>query len=225
MNPKFSVILNAYDTDMAQRHMTMACLAAIRKFTDGDYEIIVVDNEPIAAIRDEYKVLTPFDIVEVTPKLTVYESYNLGAERATTDYLFFIQSDVFVHEQTLNKLMAYFEEFDMVFPQQVPISRDDVKKLYELKPGEIAEIGQRDAGLLGITREAFERAGKWDGRFRNMLGEAAFYYRCSDAGVSWVDRTNAFITHIMAGNNLRKTADIYNVEMGHDAKLLKENYE
>lgn len=218
---KFSVILNAYDTDMAQRHMTMACLAAIRKFTDGGYEIIVIDNEPIAPIRDEYKVLAPLTKVEV-PLETVYESYNRGAALATTDYLFFIQSDVFVHERTLNKLMAYFSEFEMVFPQQVPISRQDVQNVYNLEDGQIADVGQRDAGLLGIKREAFNRAGGWDGRFRNLLGEAAFYSRCDDAGVSWVDRTNAFVTHIMAGNNLRKPPELYNEEMDHDAKLLQE---
>ncbi len=219
---KYSIILNAYDTDQAQRHQTMACLAAIRKFTEPPYEIIVVDNEPRSPIRDEYKVLAPYELIEVIPKTTVYQSYNLGAKRATTDNLFFIQSDVFVHEGTFDKLMSYMGEFEMVFPQQVPISRDDVKRLYELGYGEIADIGQRDAGLVGIKREAFYRAGGWDGRFRNILGESAFYSRCDDAGVSWVDRTNAFITHIMAGNNLRKPAELYNEEMDYDAKLLQE---
>jgi hypothetical protein len=217
----FSVILNAYDTDMAQRHMTMACLAAIRKFTDGDYEIIVVDNEPIAPIRDEYKVLAPLNKIEV-PLETVYASYNRGAAAAKTDKLFFIQSDVFVHELTLNKLSVYLDEWDMVFPQQIPISREDVKGIYIIHDGDMTHIGQRDAGLLGITRDAFDRTGGWDERFRNLLGEAAFYSRCDDARVTWIDRTNAFITHIMAGNNLRKEAGLYNEEMAHDAKLLEE---
>lgn len=219
---KFSVILNAYDTDQAQRHQTMACLAAVRKFTDEPYEIIVIDNEATMPIRDEYKVLAPYDYVDYTPKLNVYEAYNRGAERATTDFFFFIQSDVFVHERTLNKLMAYFDNYEMVFPQQIPISRNDVKEIYGRGDGALVEIGQRDAGLLGITREAFERTGRWDERFHNLLGEAAFYSRCDDAGVSWVDRTNAFITHIMAGNNLRKDKGLYNEEMAHDAELLKE---
>jgi hypothetical protein len=118
--------------------------------------------------------------------------------------------------------MSYLQNFDMVFPQQIPISRQDVKNIYSLSDGELSYIGQRDAGLLGITREAFNKAGKWDERFRNLLGEAAFYSRCDDAGVSWVDRTNAFITHIMAGNNLRKPEGLYNEEMDWDAKLLQE---
>lgn len=218
---KFSVILNAYDTDKAQRHQTMACLAAIRKFTDPPYEIIVVDNAPTMAIRDEYKVLNIDKLIEI-PLHNVYESYNIGADAGTTDYLFFIQSDVFVHEGTLDKLMAYFKDYEMVFPQQIPISRDDVRQIYNTKEGELAHIGQRDAGLLGITKAAFERAGKWDERFHNLLGEAAFYSRCDAAGVGWVDRTNAFITHIMAGNNLRKDPGLYNEEMAHDAKLLEE---
>lgn len=218
---KYSIILNAYDKDQVSRHMTMACLAAIRKFTEPPYELIVVDNEPTLAIRDEYKVLNLDKVIEI-PLHTVYESYNIGAEAATTDYLFFIQSDVFVHEGTFDKLLNHLQDHEMAFPQQIPISRDDVKKIYDLGPHDMADIGQRDAGLIGIRKEAFERAGGWDGRFRNLLGEAAFFYRCDAAGVSWIDRTNAFITHIMAGNNLRKDAGLYNEEMDYDAKLLKE---
>lgn len=223
MQPKFSVILNAYDTNRAQRHMTMACLAAIRKFTDMPYEIIVVDNAKQWEIRDEYGVLNIDKKIEI-PLTTVYDSYNIGAKEASSDVFMFIQSDVFVHEQTLNKLYKYLGEFDMVFPQQVPISREDVLRVYDLKNGALTEIGQRDAGLLAITREAFERAGGWDGRFRNLLGEKAFYTRCDRAGVSWTDRTNAFITHIMAGNNLLKEEGLYNEEMAFDADLIAKEY-
>lgn len=219
--PKFSIILNCYDVDMVQRHQTMACLAAIRKFTEPSYEIIVVDNEPVHRIRDEYHVLEPYTLIE-TPLKTVYESYNMGAAAATTDYFFFIQNDVYVHEKTLNRLMKYLQKWDVVFPQQIPISREDVKEIYKTPTGRDTHIGGRDAGLLGITREAFEKSGGWDGRFHNLLGEAAFYSRIDNAGLSWTDRTTAFITHIMAGNNLRKEVGLYNDEMAHDAKLLEE---
>lgn len=223
MKPKFSVILNAYDTNKAQRHMTMACLAAIRKFTDGPYEIVVVDNAKQWEIRDEYKVLNIDKKIEI-PLTTVYDSYNIGAEAASSDVLMFIQSDVFVHEQTLNKLYEYTKKWDMAFPQQVPISREDVLRICNVNDGYETHIGGRDAGLIAITREAFERSGKWDGRFRNLLGEKAFFQRCDEAGVSWTDHTNAFITHIMAGNNLLKTDGLYNEEMAFDAGLGKKEY-
>lgn len=223
MRPKFSVILNAYDTNKAQRHMTMACLAAIRRFTDMPYEIIVVDNAKIAEIRDEYGVLNIDTKIEI-PLHTVYESYNIGAEAAKSDVLMFIQSDVFVHERTLNKLLTYLDRFDIAFPQQIPISRSDVKEIYKVRDGDDTHIGGRDAGLIAMNRDAFERCGGWDGRFRNLLGEAAFFNRWDQVNLSWTCRTNAFITHIMAGNNLQKEDGLYNDEMSFDAKLLKEEY-
>lgn len=217
-----SIILNAYDVDRVQRHMTIACIAAITKFTDVDYELIVVDNEPTIPLRDDYKVFKIYKTIELNPKRTVYESYNIGAESASSDYLFFIQNDVFVHDRTLDKLSAYLKRYDMVFPQQHEISRKDALGILMTPDGALTDVGQRDAGLIGITREAFNKVGGWDGRYRNLLGEKAFFYRCEAGGLRWTDRTNAFITHIKAGNNLRKPDELYNEEMAHDAELSRE---
>lgn len=216
-----SIILNSYSPNKAQRHMDMECIAEIRKYTDGDYEIIIIDNDQSHRFRDDYGVLAPYTLIE-QENTNVYESYNKGAEIAKGDKLFFIQSDVYVHEGTINKLAKYLDSYDMAFPQQVPISRKDVLEIYKLADGELAHVGQRDAGLLAITREAFVRAGGWDARFHNLLGEAAFYARCARTHVTWTDRTNAFISHIMAGHNLTKEDGVYNAEMEHDAKLLEE---
>jgi len=217
-----SIILNSWNPTLAHLHTTMACLAAIRKFTDPPYEIIVVDNTPGLPIRDDYKVLQPYILVENQENQTVYHSYNQGAAEAQYDNLVFIQSDVFCHERTINKLVKYLEEYDMAFPQQVPIPREDVKRIYEVEDGEQTHVGGRDAGMLAITKEAFNKVGGWDGRFRNLLGEKAFYINCDKAGLTWTCQTNAFITHIMAGNNLTKDDELYNSEMAHDAELIKE---
>lgn len=219
-----SIILNSYNPTRAHLHMTMACLAAIRKFIDEPYEIIVVDNTPELAIRDDYHVLQPYTLIQNQQNETVYHSYNQGAAVAQYDKLFFIQSDVFVHERTLNKLAVYLDEWDVVFPQQIPISRQDVEQIYKLQDGEAAHIGQRDAGLIGMTRAAFDKSGGWDDRFHNLLGEKAFFSRWDKAGLRWTDQTNAFITHIMAGNNLTKETGLYNTEMEHDASLIESDY-
>lgn len=224
MRPEFSIILNAYDTDKAQRHMTIACIGEIVRFTDQPYELIVVDNEPKWPIRDDYKVFPEYRTVVLDPKLTVYGSYNVGADKARAAKLMFIQSDVFVHERTLNKLSAYLDRWDMAFPQQIELSREDTQKVAAVEDGEPTHIGWRDAGLVAITKDAFIRAGGWDPRFRNMLGERAFFQRCDDANVDWTDRTNAFITHIKAGNNLKKPEELYADEMSFDAKLGKKEY-
>lgn len=216
-----SIILNTYSPKKNQRHMDMACLAAIRKFTDPEYEIIVVDNEPVFPIRDDYKVLEPYTLIENQNNETVYHSYNQGAEAAKGDKLMFIQSDVYVHERTINKLAVYLDKWDVAFPQQIEMSRDQIKKIYAIPDGEPSGVGWRDAGLLAITREAFDKTGGWPDNFQNLLGEAAFYSRIADANLTWTDQTNAIITHIMAGHNLGKDQEVYDAEMAHDAELLK----
>lgn len=221
----FSVILNSYNPDRVSLHTTMACLAAIRKFTDEPYEIIVVDNTPDLKIRDDYHVLEPYTLIQNTENHTVYESYNQGAAVAQYDKLVFIQSDVFCHEQTINKLVKYLDEWDVAFPQQVPISRADVKQIYTVADGEATHIGGRDAGMIAITKAAFEKCGGWDGRFKNLLGEKAFFIRWDRAGLTWTDRTNCFITHIMAGTNLGKEPGHYNDEMSYDAELIRKEYD
>lgn len=216
-----SIILNRYDPTPWQTHMTMCCLAQIRRFTDMPYEIIVVDNEPKFAIRDEYHVLNLENetVIVNEENKTCYESYNQGAAVAKGEHLVFMQNDVFVHEQTINKLVRYLDSYDVAFPQQLPLTRDQIVKLNsETEP----DFGWRDAGMLAITRVAFDKVGGWDGRFRNLLGEAAFYKRIDRAGLQWTCRTNATITHIMASNNLSKNPEDYASQMGYDAELLKE---
>lgn len=219
-----SIILNSYNPTKAHVHMTMACLAAIRKFTDSEYEIIVVDNVPIYKIRDDYGVLEPFILIENKENKTCYESYNQGAEVARGKYLVFIQSDVFCNERTINKLVKYLEKYDVAYPQQIEMSRETVKKLQVVSDGEETDIGWRDAGMMAIRRDAFDKTGGWPSEFHNLLGEAAFYQKIDKAGLTWTAQTNAIITHIMAGNNLLKEEGEYNKQMEHDAKLL-ENYQ
>lgn len=212
-----SIILNTWDTTRVQRHMTQQCIACLYKYTDSEFELILVDNEPKFDLYHEYDIYK-LEYIKVDPKLNVYESYNLGAKRAKGDKLMFIQNDVFVHERTIDKLAKYLETYDVAYPQQYPITREDVKKINKLNDGELAEVGWRDAGLLAITKEAFDKTG-WDERYRNLLGEKAFYSRVDEAGLSWTDRTNAFITHIMAANNLSKSDELYKKEMEHDANI------
>lgn len=202
----------------------MACIAAIRKFTDPEYEIIIVDNDQTHRFRDDYGVLAPYTMIENKTNHTCYESYNQGAQVAQGEFLVFIQSDVYCHERTINKLVAYLDQYDVAFPQQIEMTREKIKYLQRMPDGHVTDTGWRDAGMLAITREAFNKVGGWDGRFQNLLGEAAFYTKMERAGLSWTANTNSIITHIMAGNNLTKDASVYNPQMEHDAKLLEEFY-
>lgn len=215
-----SIILNSYSPKKYQRHMDIACVADIRRFTDAEVEIIIIDNDQTHRFRDDYKVLAPYTLVENKTNVNVYASYNQGASLATGDKLMFIQNDVFVHERSIDKLAVYLDKWDVAFPQQIELSREQVKHLYDTPDGAATDFGWRDAGLLAITREAFDKSGGWDERYHNLLGEAAYYRRMEETGLSWTDHTNAIVTHIKAGNNLSKDEGLYNKEMEHDSKLL-----
>lgn len=214
-----SIILNSYAPLKSQRHSDMACIADIRRFTDAEVEIIIVNNDDTHRFRDDYGVLAPYWLLDF--KGNVYESYNHGARHATGDKLMFIQNDVFVHERAIDKLAIYLDTYDVCYPQQLEYTREQVKQIYNTPDGEPVGFGWRDAGLLAITREAFDKTGGWDERFSNMLGEAAFYDRIEQAKLTWTDQTNAIVTHIKAATNLSKNADVYNREMAHDGALIK----
>lgn len=217
-----SIILNSWSPTKASRHSDMACVADIRRFTDCEVEIIIVDNDQTHRFRDDYGVLAPYTIIENKVNKNVYQSYNQGAAVATGDKLMFIQNDVFVHERCIDKLAIYLDECDVAFPQQLELTREQVKYLYNVADGEMADFGWRDAGLLAITREAFDKTGGWDERYQNMLGEKAFYHKIQKANLTWTDRTNAIISHIKAGSNLNKDTGLYNKQMEHDAQIIKE---
>jgi len=219
-----SVILNSYSPKKNQRHADMACIADIRRFTDSEVEIIIIDNDQTHRFRDDYGVLAPYTLVENKENKNVYASYNQGAELAKGDKLMFIQNDVYVHERAIDKLSIYLDKWDVCFPQQIELTREQVKQIYNTPDGEEVGFGWRDAGLLAITKRGFRESGGWDDRFSNLLGEAAFYARIDNAGLSWTDQTNAIITHVKAGTNLSKDDVLYGEEMQHDAKLLKEHY-
>lgn len=225
MQPEVSIILNSYSPTKNLRHSDMACVADIVRFTDVSYEIIIVDNDQTHAFRDDYGVLAgKYRIIENKENRNVYASYNQGAAEAKGKKLMFIQNDVFVHERCIDKLAVYLDTYDVAFPQQLELSRDQINQLHGLSDGELAPFGWRDAGLLAITREAFDKTGGWDDRFSNLLGERAFYTRIDQAGLSWTDRTNAIITHIKAGTNLSKPESVYNEQMAHDAELGRREY-
>lgn len=218
-----SIILNSYSPKKSQRHMDIACVADIVRFTDCEYEIIIINNDHTHRFRDDYGVLEGhYKIYNNNENKNVYASYNIGAHIATGDKLMFIQNDVFVHERTIDKLAIYLDKWDVCYPQQIELTREQIRQIHETPDSRPVGFGWRDAGLLAITRKAFKKSGGWDDRFSNLLGEAAYYSKIDQAGLTWTDQTNAIVTHIKAGTNLSKDDELYNEQMKHDAKLLEE---
>lgn len=222
---KVSIILTCYNQTPFQTHMTMACIANITRYTKPhDYELIVMDADPKHKIRDDYKVLKIDKHIETN--LSYTESMNLGAKHAEHDILVFMQNDVFVWENWLNRMRWYIEtgEAECIFPDQCPRSREFVEQSYKMDMIKARQYGSRDAGCVMITKDAFNRAGGWNENL-TLLAEKDFYERLGNAGVNWTDTCKVMITHIMAGTNLwrlHEKPQEYESMMKHDADILNK---
>jgi len=106
-SPEFSVIIVSYNT----RDMTLACLSSVYAQTEGDFEVVVVDN----ASTDG----SPEAIRRVFPEVTlVMETINHGfgpAHHVALPYcrapwLVLLNPDTVVLDGALDKLMAFSRE-------------------------------------------------------------------------------------------------------------------
>ena len=220
-----SIILTCYNQTRFQAHMSMACIANITRYTDPDqYELIVMDADSKYPIRDDYKVLKIDKLVPTKNGYTA--SMNEGVKLATGDYLVFMQNDVFVWEDWLTDLRWYLEngKADCVIPDQVPRDREFVKSSYSMEMDEAMKFGSRDAGLLMIKKEAFNRTGGWNEKL-SLLAERDFYQRMGNNNVKQVDTCKVMITHIMAATNLYRLetdSEDYEEKMRKDAETLND---
>ena len=194
-----SIIYCLFDFTRTLRHMSMASVAAIRRFTDDeDYELIIIDNVPKYPFRDDYKVLNidPEKFIVNKEDKGYYGSLNQGAKMAKGDYLCFIQPDVIVHEGWLKNAVWYLENgYDAVFPDQQYKTREFVKASYDFPfESEDARTGARDAGILYIKREAFDQIGGWNEDIKIHFGERDIYEKIN--GLKWTVTCKTMITHL-----------------------------
>lgn len=221
---KTSIIVTAYIQSRYQAHMTMTCIGNVTKFTDTeDYELILMSDSEKFPVRDDYKVLKIDQYIK-TEGESYTQAMNHGAREATGDILVFLQNDVFVHEDWLRSLKHYIKQgFEVVYPDQVPRDRNYVLESYKRDFDDPEAMkGGRDAGLMMITRDAFEKVGGWNEDL-TLLAERDMYERLGAIGVNWTDTNKVLITHIMAATNLDRLdekPEEYDKMMTKDANIL-----
>lgn len=102
-----SVIIVNYNT----REMLLQCLESVYGFTHGiDYEVIVVDNASSDGSCEAVKAGYPqARVIEPGENLGFGKANNLGARAATGKYLFLLNSDCLMLENTVRHFFHFME--------------------------------------------------------------------------------------------------------------------
>jgi GT2 family glycosyltransferase len=102
-----SIIIVNYNT----KTITNNCIESVKKFTEGiSYEIILVDNassDDSVAFFNEMKDII---FIRSSENIGFGRANNLGAEQAKGEFLFLLNSDTVLVENSIKKLVDFFED-------------------------------------------------------------------------------------------------------------------
>lgn len=106
--PKISIITVNYN----QAAVTLELLASIERQSFQDLEVIVVDNASKKNPLPQLKAAYP-NIIDIRSEenLGFAGGNNLGIEKSTGDFLFFVNNDAEIIEGTIPKLLACFDRY------------------------------------------------------------------------------------------------------------------
>lgn len=103
---KVSIIIVTYNTKV----LTDDCIRSVQKFTENiDYEIILVDNASNDGSKEFFEKNASITYIYSSENLGFGRANNRGAESATGEYLFFLNSDTLLKENSVKKLYDFYE--------------------------------------------------------------------------------------------------------------------
>src|SRR5262244_3615327 len=106
--PKISVVMPVYNAEATLEE----CLTKLGQSTFEDFEVVVVDDgstDRSKEIMDRF----PIRVIPSSGRVGPAAARNLGAQVATGEFLFFVDSDVMVRPDTLDLLVEGFEQTDV----------------------------------------------------------------------------------------------------------------
>jgi GT2 family glycosyltransferase len=144
---------------------------------------------------------------------------NMAAKKAEGEFLCFIQNDVFVWEGWLKGLRYYLENGmgEAIIPAQFPCTRQQILDSYAMSYEEGLNQGARDACMIMITREAFDRTGGFNDDLQAFV-EADYYERMSNARVNQITTNKVQITHMTLGTHYQDM-EAFEKKVDHDSRI------
>lgn len=202
------IVIGHHETHLSVQ-MTKTCLGNITKYTDPkDYELIVIEDIPVHKVEDDFHVFKIKEWIELKERTNYSTKINIAAKKARGEYLAIIQNDCFVSPDWLEGLRYYFDNglAEAMIPEQFAVSYEYMQAANQMTYEEALDGGQRDACMIMITKDAFERTGGFNEDL-DIFQEADFYERMAMKEIDQHTTSKVHVTHIGLGTHYQNMDD------------------
>lgn len=94
------------------------CFKSLRDSVSKDFEVVLVlDNceEDVSGLIEKYSKYYPINVYKLDGDHGVAAARNLGVKKAKSDYIYFLDSDDYVLDETLGLIISMLDNEDMVY--------------------------------------------------------------------------------------------------------------
>ncbi len=195
---------------------TKRCIEAIRKNTQGDFEIIVVDDNSGDGSAEYLKSQKDIKSFINSENLGFAKNCNRGARESNGDIFLFLNNDTEVHTGWMEAIESVFEKdkqiaavgVKLLFPDGiiqhagVVISPDKTPRhIYYQAPADSPSVNKErefqvvTAACVAIRREVFEKVSGFDEAFKNGLEDVDLCLKIKGLGYKIMYTPKAVVTH------------------------------
>jgi hypothetical protein len=238
-----SIIIVSYNT----KNVTKNCLESILtslKSTKLDYEIILVDNAStdgsVELLREFAAKLPNLKLLENKENLGFAKANNEGARQARGNYLLFLNSDIIVLDDAVEKIIGYYREnerkvhflggklLNKDYSNQpscgpfysLPVIfgalflRGDYWGLTRSSPDLVKEVDWVSGACILTKKEYFEEIKGFDEEIFMYMDEVDLLYRAKKTGYRVYFYPEAKFIHLGSASSRGKTYPILQVFRG-----------
>lgn len=237
-----SIIIISYNT----QKITQDCLDSIYKTLNESklaYEIIVVDNASndgsVVMLKDYQKRHSNFKLIESHENLGFAKANNLGVKRAQGEYLLFLNSDIIVLDNAIDKLLKKIKQDNSInflggklynrdmTPQascgpfySLPIVfaalflKGDYWGLTRFSPNNFREVDWVSGACILTKKEFFNKLNGFDEKIFMYMDEIDLLYRAKKHGFKVYFEPQAHFIHLGSASSDGRTYPIIQVYNG-----------